>query len=225
MEISSLANTYFDKKQPWKSSGQRLETTMALCLEAVKILAIVSFPLIPTSAEKVWKMLGCATSLEVENWDRVLKTPFKAGHQLQKSHPLFVKIEDTVIAEEKQKLYGQKPDRVYQALKPEISIEDFGKIDLRVGKILAAEKIAKSKKLLHLTIDLGFEKRSIVSGIGEHYKEPSELIGKQVTVVANLEPATLMGQLSQGMVLAASEGTELRVVAIDDIITPGVRIT
>lgn len=221
MEMAALSNGYFDKKQPWKKSGKELDTTMNLCLEAIKVLALVSFPLIPASAEKVWKMLGFKDSLEVENWDRVLNTPLKVGRNLEKPEALFVKLDDDLIAEEKQKLYGHKSDRVYTALKPEIAFDDFGKIDLRVGKVLAVEKIPKSQKLLHFTVDLGFEKRSIVSGIAEHYPDPMQLIGKQVIVVANLKPAKLMGHLSQGMILAASIDKALRLPDIDEMIAPG----
>ncbi|MBM3201814.1 MAG: methionine--tRNA ligase [Chlamydiae bacterium] len=225
MEMSALSNGYFDKKQPWKSSGERLETTMAICLEAVKTLALVSFPLIPSSAEKIWKMLGFSSSLETILWEDVLKSSLQPGHCLVKPEPLFSKIEDTVIAEEKQKLYGHKPDRVYPALKEEVAIEDFGKMDLRVAKILKAEKIAKSKKLLHLTVDLGFETRPIVSGIGEHYTNPEELIGKQVVIIANLKPATIMGHVSQGMLLAASFESSLKLPSVDEAILPGSKIT
>lgn len=230
MEMAALANGYFDKQQPWnlikdKECRARLETTMALCLEAVKTLTISSFPIIPTSAGKIWHMLGFKGSLEVENWESVLGTPLKAGQCLEKPIALFAKVEDEVIQEEKEKLYSHKPDRVYPALKPEIAIEDFGKVDLRVGKILTAEKIPKSSKLLHFTVDLGFEKRSIVSGIGEHYKDLSELIGKQVVVVANLKPATIMGHLSQGMILASSLDKQLKLPSVDETMPPGSKVS
>jgi methionyl-tRNA synthetase len=229
MEMAALANGYFDKKQPWnliknKESQGVLETTMALCLEAVKILAISSFPIIPSSAEKIWKMLGFKGTLQVENWKEVFESPLKPGQKLEKPLALFTKIEDEVILDEKQKLYGHKPDIVYPSLKSEIDIEDFAKMDLRVGKILTAEKVAKSNKLLHFTIDLGFEKRSIVSGIAEHYKDLNQLVGKQVIVVANLKPATIMGYLSEGMILAASLEKQLKLPIIDELMPPGSKV-
>lgn len=104
-----------------------------------------------------------------------------------------------------------------------ISIEDFSRVDLRVAEVVAAEKVAKSKRLLKLTVKVGSETRTLVAGIAEHY-EPATLVGRKVVVVANLEPATLMGVESNGMVLAASEGNDLALIVLDRDLPPGTKV-
>ncbi len=123
---------------------------------------------------------------------------------------LFEKIEDDVIARQLQKLHDKKksmePATVeVKPLKPEITFDDFSKLDIRIGKVLAAEKMEKSNKLLKLTIDTGVDKRTVLSGIAQHFS-PEEMVGKQVTLIANLAPRKMMGIESQGMVLMAEDG-------------------
>lgn len=230
MELAQLGNIYFDSKRPWKDvktsdSLPRLKTTLGCCLECLKALALISFPIIPTTAEQIWRMLGFQDSLEARGWEGVLSAKIPTGQKIESPKVLFQKIEDSQIQEEIEKLkklsatknnkvIPEKEEKVavetnISPLKSQIQIDDVRKVDLRVGVIRQAEKIPKSKKLLRLQVDIGLELRTIVAGIGETYV-PEQLIGRSIVVVANLQPATLMGVQSEGMVLAAKQnGLEL----------------
>jgi methionyl-tRNA synthetase len=227
MELAQLGNIYFDAKMPWKdakqeSTRQAMETTIALCLDCLKTMAYIAFPIIPQTAEHLWKMLGFSNKIEDHQWEEALQKPLEVGLQLPKPSILFVKIEDDVIEKEIEKLKGMhaaalnKKNSPYEPLKEQITIDDFSKIDLRVGLIEKSEKLAKSKKLLKLVIDIGLEKRTILSGISQHFT-PEELVGKKVAVVANLKPATIMGVESHGMLLAGSIDTALELVTVQDL--------
>ena len=153
----------------------------------------------------------------------VLERPLKAGTVLSKPSPLFARIEDEWIDEEIAKLNAlhEKPEIKAEKIehmpfKPTIGLDDFHKIDLRVGLVLKAEKVAKSKKLLKLEVDLGSEKRTILSGISLHYT-PEEMVGKKVVVIANLASATLMGIESQGMILAGSIDSSLELLSVQEL--------
>ncbi len=231
MELAQLGNIYFDTKKPWSDAKQeenraRMETTLACCIGCIKSLALISSPIIPDTAEKVWKMLGHNDSIQERGWKKILSDPLESGQKLKPAAILFQKIEDVHIEKElenlqklsdsqmnKEKKIEQAP--AIQPLKAQISIEDVRKIDLRTAKILKAEPIPKSKKLVRLHIDIGLEERTIVAGIGEKYK-PEDLIGRQIVVVANLQPATLMGVESQGMLLAAKLGGELELITFEN---------
>lgn len=222
MELAQLGNAYFDAKKPWALAKDpvlrdALNTTVALCIDCIKNLSLVASPIIPASAQKIWQLLGNTTDLAQGSWDKIAKTSVPAGTKFLDPAPLFRKIEDSEIEHQITKLeqlkkMNQTPAAaepiVYEPLKEQIQFDAFDKVDIRVVKVLEAEKVAKSKKLLKLLVDLGFEKRTIVSGIAQHY-EPEDLIGKNVLLLANLAPATLMGIESQGMILAASSGSQL----------------
>lgn len=227
MELAQLGNVYFDSKRPWQAAKtpetrSDMETTIACCLECLKALALISFPIIPETAEKVWQMLGYQESLAVLSWEQVLKTPMPQGWKLAEPKILFSKIEDAQIEQEIAKLHHMaaqaKPKlaQAYAPLKPAVELEDVRKLDLRIGTVIQAQQVAKSKKLLHLQVDLGFEKRSIVSGISKAYK-PEELVGKKVVVVANLKPAKLMGVDSCGMILTGEWGEQLEVISLESL--------
>lgn len=217
MELAQAGNIYFDLKTPWK--GENTDTTLSLCLECIKNLALASLPILPSSARKIWAMLGLQ---EPKLWDEALKLTLTEGAPLPKPAILFQKVEDEVIEKQMETLQQMHKEAYevkeppYQPLKEKISIEDFFKLDLRTGTILEAEHVPKSKKLLKLLVDIGLEKRTIVSGISLHYK-PEELIGKKVVVVANLAPAKLMGIESQGMILAASIDSRLELITLEDL--------
>lgn len=225
MEIAHLGNVYFDHMKPWvlakdEASVPRMHAVIAHCMECLKILALAAFPVIPDTANKVWHMLGFSTKLETLNWEETALMPIPSGQSLREAEILFKKIEDSQIEEESVKLLElskKNRKKVYPPLKPLIDFEDFAKVDLRVATILAAEPVPKSKKLLKLQVDLGFEERTVVSGISQHYT-PEQLVGKKIILAANLKPAVLMGVESKGMILAASndEITEvLHVVSVD----------
>ena len=215
MELAQEGNAYFDSKKPWKASKDStlvpaMKTTLACCLHALQRLALISYPIIPSSAEKVWKLLGFQSSLSQEQWTAALEEEISPKQQLPEPEILFTKVEDDVVEAELEALKkrsaalkSQESD--FEPLKEQIGFENFQKLDLRVAQILKAEKIPKSKKLYKIELNLGFEQRTVVSGIAEHYSDPESLIGKKVIVVANLKPAKLMGIESQGMILAAGD--------------------
>jgi methionyl-tRNA synthetase len=181
-----------------------MQNTIGCCLECLKCLALISTPILPQTSEKLWKMLGFIKPLTSQRWDQIVDMPFPQGQPLPPSEILFTRVEDEVIQKEIDKL---KTKTQAPPAKAQIGIDDVRKLDLRVAKILTAERVPKSKKLLKLTVDIGTEHRTIAAGIGEKLTDLSSLIGKQVMIVANLKPAVLMGIESQGMILAAD--TEL----------------
>jgi methionyl-tRNA synthetase len=221
MELAAAGNAYFDAKKPWIAArsavtAHDMQMTISCCLECLKALALLSCPIIPETAEKVWQMLGFTSSLADQKWTDVLAHSLPEGQQLPKPQILFTKIEDELIAQEIEALHKmlKKAPVSASATKDPVSIDDVRKLDLRVGKVLQAERVPQSKKLLKLNVDLGTEQRTIVAGIGEKMEDISLLIGKHILVVANLKAAKLMGIESQGMVLAAEApfGLELPIV-------------
>lgn len=244
MELAQLGNVYFDAKRPWQDAKhpekrQAMETTIACCIECLKALALIATPIIPETAAKVWKMLGYAASLDEKGWEKVMTESVPSGQKLQVPQILFVKIEDEQIEKEIAALNemsqakttvpinsqtpaveGIAADQIntiaYIPQKELIDIAEVQKLDLRVGTVLEAVNVPKSKKLLKLEVDLGFEKRTIVSGISQRYT-PDQIIGKKVVVVANLKPAVLMGIQSQGMLLCGSWDASLEIVSIQNL--------
>ncbi|MBU6446417.1 MAG: methionine--tRNA ligase, partial [Verrucomicrobia bacterium] len=210
MELAQAGNGFFDAQKPWvlakdPARKEELDTVIALCIECIKNLALLAAPIIPESAQKIWHMLGFSGEIAKGNWKQIHTQAVPTGQVLREPVILFRKVEDAEIEEQIVKL-GRAVKKMetttsLPSLKPQITYDEFAKLDLRVAQILEAAKVPKSKKLLKLHIDLGFEKRTLVSGIALSY-EPEQLIGKKVIVVANLAPATIMGIESQGMVLA-----------------------
>jgi methionyl-tRNA synthetase len=224
MEIAQAGNVYFDAKRPWldakdSATHTRMNTTIACSLECLKALALVAYPIIPDSAEKIWRLLGFSDSLVSAGWDQVLLREIPQGQLLGEPVVLFRKVEDEEVDQHVAQLKSRlsSPQSSY---KPEISYEEFDKVDLRVANIIKAEAIPKSKKLIRLEVQLGDEVRQIVAGIGEKYA-PDALVGRTIVVVANLKPARLMGVESRGMLLAGhDEAGGLALVGIEGI-TPG----
>lgn len=223
MELATAGNVYFDFKKPWKDARgdseaiKRLNTTIACCLECLKALTVISYPIIPEASTKLFHFLGFTGSLEERGWDQILMQTIPERQLLATPTLLFSKIEDAQIEEEIKQLKSSLPEKKQEAekagFKPLIAYETFQQLDLRVGKIIKAEAVPKSKKLFQLQVDIGTEIRQIVSGIKENYTS-DQLIGKQVVVLVNLKPAKLMGIESQGMLLAAGEGTILELLSV-----------
>lgn len=240
MELATLANTYFDHRKPWADAKSpenilRMQTTLYACLEVIKMLALASSPIIPTSANIVWKMLGFESSVHKAHWDTVIEAPLETHTKLTKPQILFQKVEDSMIEQEIDKLHqnGAKANSVSSSqpqpketacMDTAIDFKEFQKMDLRVGKVLSAEKIEKSQKLLLLQVDLAEEApRQIVSGIAEHIS-CDELIGKSVVIVANLKPAKIMGVKSFGMLLCGDREDGSVQVAFIEGMSPGTRL-
>jgi len=228
MELAQKGNVYFDQKQPWKTAKEEhlrasMETTIACCLECLKTLALISFPVIPETAEKVWQMLGFDQQMQDLGWEAIVRTPLKKGTTLSQATILFKKIEDDQIEAELKQLKRLSQPKHYCPLKESVDIDAFQKLDLRVAKVLFAKPVKKSSKLLELEVDLGFEVRTLVSGVQQMYS-PEEIIGKKVIVIANLKPAKIMGIESQGMLLAGSWEKALELVGVDDL-PPGASVS
>lgn len=209
MNLARLGNKYLADQEPWKlikADPQRVQTIMFTALQIAAGLSILSEPLLPFTAQKMKEMLGINAQWEdVVNETQLLA----AGHTLNKSQLLFDKIEDQAIEKQLKKLKNNlshendKKD-VEEAPKKMITFEDFTQMDLKTGTILEAEKMAKTKKLLVLKVDLGHEQRTIVSGIAESYSA-EEVVGKKVSVLTNLPPREIRGVESQGMLLMAED--------------------
>ena len=223
MTFARACNKYFNDTEPWvtvKSDKARCGTTINIALQAIYTLAEIFSPVIPFSAEKMFKMLNA----EPTDWFESGKPKLEAGHQLNKAEILFTKIEDKIIEEQMNKLGVPQKEEEKKEETPLISFDDFMQVELKAAEIKEAEKIKKSKKLLKLKVDLGNETRQIVAGVAESYS-PEELIGKRVVIVANLQPAKLMGVESQGMLLAAeTEDGKLKILEPDSSVKPGTRI-
>jgi methionyl-tRNA synthetase len=205
MEMAHLCNAYFDEQKPW-ADKEHASNTIATALHMAKVLAVVCNPILPHTSERIWHMLHLEP---LQSWEEGLKALFTKN--LRPAEILFPKMEDAQIEEEIKKLSGSA-----SPFKAPIGIDEFDKVDLRVGQVIAAEKLPKSKKLLKLQVDLGFEKRQILSGIALHIS-PESLIGKKVVIVANLKPAKLMGEESQGMLLCISNEDRLEVLSGGDL--------
>ena len=230
MNLARIGNKYITECEPWKvwkTDPKRVETILNISLQLVANLAIAFEPFLPFSSEKLRKMINMPTF----EWNQLGNTDLlKAGDQLGEPELLFEKIEDEVIDKQLQKLADTKKaneEASYKAepIKPEVSFEDFEKLDIRVGHILNCEKVKKSKKLLKFTIDDGTgTERTICSGIAAYY-EPEDLIGKDVLFVANFAPRKMMGIESQGMILrAVNFDGSLNVTSLLGKVKPGSQV-
>lgn len=209
MDLARLGNKYLADEEPWKvikTDAKRVETVMNICLQITANLTIMLEPFLPFSMNKLRSFLN----LEKLDWNQLGRTDLlAAGHQTNTPELLFEKIEDATIEAQIQKLLdtkkaNQMAEAVASPAKEACTFDDFMKMDIRTATILAAEPVAKTKKLLKITLDTGIDKRTVVSGIAEHYK-PEEIIGKQVSVLVNLAPREMRGIESQGMILMAED--------------------
>jgi len=237
IDLARKGNKYLQEKEPWKKAAQQAENQqlidncLHICLQLCANLAVLINPFLPFTAKKILHLLKVVDKiLEWKNAGsmKLLST----GYTLRAPELLFRKIEDAEVQAQIEKLNKSKMEKQAEEpvketvhtvapLKPEIVFDDFAKIDLRVGTILSAKKVEKADKLLQLEIDLGSEKRTIVSGIALHFA-PEDIIGKQVTVVANLAPRKMRGIESNGMILMAADAAgKLYFVQPNEPIAPG----
>ena len=222
----SRMNKYVDKTAPWvlakdKASRPQLETVMSNLLEGLRVVSGLVYPVMPATASKMQENLAlappepCFSLDELKNWGML-----SAGAKLPKSVALFPRVDFN--KEHPGSDTGTQTEKSAVPIKPEITIEEFSRIDLRVATVINAEPVPKAKKLLKLELDTGAP-RTVVAGIANAY-EPKDLIGKQVIVVANLKPAKLMGVLSNGMVVAAVTEEGAVLATLDKPVPPGTQL-
>ncbi len=224
MGLARLGNKYFNDTEPWhtrNSDIQKCGNTIHVCLQLCASLSVYMDPVLPTAGSKLREMLnikdvrssvpdGDGAMSGSIGWEEAAEPLLKAGDTVGTPEILFKKVDDDVVAAEVAKLQQitaeDEPgvDPPYKPLADQITFDDFTRLDLRVATILTAEKMPKSKKMLRIQLDLGFEKRVVMAGAAEHYN-PDDLSGKKVVVLANLAPRTLMGIESQGMILMAED--------------------
>ena len=226
MNLARIGNKYLADTEPWKlakTDMARVGTILNLALQLAANLAIAFEPFLPFSSRKLRDMLG----MESFRWDDLGSTTLlPEGHQLGKAELLFEKIDDAAIEAQVQKLLDTKranKEQTYRAnpVKDAVSIDDFAKLDIRVGTVLACERVPKADKLLQFTIADGLDNRTILSGIAQYY-EPEELVGKQVLFIANLAPRKIRGIESQGMLLSAVDvDGNLSLTTLEHELKPG----
>ena len=229
MNIARLGNKYLADTEPWKvvkTDPERVKTILNVALQIVANTTVAIEPFMPFSAEKLLRMLA----VEKIDWEMIGHSDLiPAGHTISAPELLFEKIEDEVIERQVQKLQDTKRANEAAAAtvepqKESVTFDQFGKMDIRVSTVVAAEKVAKTKKLLKLTVDTGIDTRTIVSGIAEYYT-PEELVGRQILVLVNLLPRELKGITSEGMILMAADATgKLTLLAPTDKVPNGSQV-
>jgi methionyl-tRNA synthetase len=220
MNLARAANKYFNDSEPWKSAKEdpgKCATTISISLQVVRGLAVLMAPVVPSTSEKIWSLLNLPGTVHRQHWEGSALTEIPPGQKIGTPQILIQKIEDAVIESELARLPGQREAGSAATApsmppeKPKITIEDFARVDLRIARVLSCEPVPKSTKLLKLQVEVGSERRQVVAGVAQHYR-PEDLVGKTIVVVFNLQPAKLMGQESQGMLLAASDASGKLVV-------------
>ncbi|WP_163102919.1 methionine--tRNA ligase [Peribacillus alkalitolerans] len=233
--LVSRTNKFIDETQPWalakdESKQQDLAGVMVHLAESLRRIAVLLKPFMTQTPDKIFNQLSISAE-ELKTWESLEKFGvIPAGTKVEKGEPIFPRLEmKDEIEYIKMKMQGgsapvaeEKQDaKVEQA--EEISIDDFMKVELRVAQVIEAEPVKKADKLLKLQLDLGFEKRQVISGIAQYYK-PEELVGRKVICVTNLKPVKLRGELSQGMILAGSENGQLSLATVDQTLPNGAKV-
>lgn len=233
-QLVSRTNKYIDETQPWalaknEESKGELASVMVHLAESLRRIAILLQPFLTRTPKGIFTQLGIQNQT-LHTWDSLENFGLiPSGTKVEKDAPLFPRLE---IAEEvefiKTKMQGTTPAPEEKEIEvpeklAEIAIDDFMKIDLRVAQVIQAEPVKKTDKLLKLQLDLGYEKRQVVSGIAEYYK-PEELVGRKVICITNLKPVKLRGELSQGMILAGSKDGQLSLATVDQSLPNGSKV-
>lgn len=219
IRLAKFGNKYFNDSEPWrtiKDNPERCATTLYVCSQLMRSLAIMLVPYLPSTSEKIWKSLDLSGSVHDHRWESAGELALKHGHKILKPEPLFEKISN-------KKIVAKTEEKSQKNQAHTVKGEDFAKLDIKIGKILEVEHIPKSKKLLKISVDLGGERRTIVAGLADHYR-PEELVGKHVAVVLNMEPVQLMGVKSEGMLLAAEDGEVVSILTIEKSVKPGAKV-
>ncbi len=223
--IVHRSNKYIDETMPWvlakdESKKARLATVLYNLLESIRHIAVMLSPMMPQTSELIF----AAINSDEKSWASTESFgALKAGDKVGEAKPMFARIDEEKMLSE---IYASldSDEKAVAPIKEEITIDDFAKLDLRVAKVLKAEKVEKADKLLKLTVSLGGEERTVVSGIAKFYT-PEEIVGKNVVMIANLKPVKLRGIMSNGMILAAADEDGLKVVVTDDEMPSGTQVS
>ncbi len=226
LNIAKRCNKYIDETAPWvlakdEEKKGRLSTALYNLIESIRIMAILIKPFIPSTADEIMKQINC----DITDYESV-KTfgAYKLGTKVGTATPLFNRIDaEKFLKELEESMPKSEPEKPAEPELPEVEIDHFGALDLRVAKILACEKVEKSDKLLKLQVDIGSEKRQIVSGIAKDYT-PDDLVGKKVIIIKNLKPAKIRGVESKGMLLASSGKDKINVIFAPENAEPGEKV-
>ena len=224
MNLARMGNKYFAETEPWKlikTNEDRVATVMNVGIQIAANLAIAFDPFLPFTTKRIREMMR----LPLSQWDSLGSRDLASdGHQLGASEVLFSKFDDTQIKEQIEKLNQSKDTTSkFPTMKDEIQFDDFMKMDVRVGEIIGAEKHPNADKLLVLNVDTGIDRRTIISGIAEHFT-PADIIGKKVSVLLNLAPRKIRGVESQGMILMAENEGELSFISPEKDVIAGAEI-
>jgi methionyl-tRNA synthetase len=225
LQLVRATNRYFEANAPWalvKTDKQKCGEVLYTCAEALRISAVLLSPVMPERTARLLARLGEPMeryALSAAAWGRL-----RPGAKLEHGDPLFPRIDEKMFPSLLPEIFGEtQPAPVTTPLADLIEITDFTRVNLRVAKVLAATPVEKTDKLLRLQIEIGAETRQIIAGIAQHYK-PDEIVGKLIVVVANLKPAKLRGELSEGMLLAAKINGKLKLLTVDGMIESGAAI-
>jgi methionyl-tRNA synthetase len=233
-QLVSRTNKYIDETQPWNlaktvENKAKLASVMVHLAESLRRIAVLLQPFLTRTPKEIFKQLGI-TDETLQTWESLEQFGMiPSGMKVEKGQPIFPRLEmEEEVAFIKTKMQGttspveekkeEKPEEL-----PEISIDDFMKVDLRVAEVISCEPVKKADKLLKLQLDLGYEKRQVVSGIAQYYK-PEEMVGRKVICITNLKPVKLRGELSQGMILAGSKDGQLSIATVDQTLPNGSKV-
>ncbi|RKD22813.1 methionine--tRNA ligase [Ammoniphilus oxalaticus] len=245
-ELVGRTNKYIDETTPWglakeETKRGRLATVLYNLAESIRITSILIQPFMTKTPAKIWTQLGLQVGSPEVDWDQAGQWgKLPAGSKIDRSGVLFPRLEleaemaaideKTAAALQQAEQNQQKQEQEQQSAQPsapeaeEITIDDFMKVELRVAEVISAEPVPKADRLLKLQLDLGYEQRQVVSGIAKYYN-PTELKGQKVICVTNLKPVKLRGEMSYGMILAASEGDQLKLASVPEGMPNGAKIT
>ena len=233
IDFARSANTYLSTKEPWKlvkNDPSTVETILYLAAQSVSTLSIILSPIIPETADKIWKTLNQEGNIRKQRLAEAGKLKLQPGQIIQESEPLFQKIDPLELEEKltktKEKSKKVKKKELKMVDSETIPFKEFQRLDIRIGTIIASERVPKTDNLLKLRVDLGEDlgERQLVAGLAS-FRESKVFIGQKVTVVVNLEPATIRGIRSEGMILAAVEGEELGLLIPDQDVPNGSKVS
>ncbi|MHA1994444.1 MAG: methionine--tRNA ligase [Candidatus Hodarchaeales archaeon] len=233
IDFARTANGYLSTKEPWKlikTDPTSVETTLYLCAQSVATLSVILSPIIPDSATKIWDALKQDGSVHNQLLSEAGKLKLTPGSKILESKPLFTKIEIEELQKQLDEIHKKQSKKTKNVNKMSdreiIPFKDFEKLDIRIGTIIKAEKVPKAKNLLKLRVDLGDEigERQLVAGLAS-FRKAEELIDQKITVIVNLEPVTIRGVRSEGMLLAAVEGKDLGLIVPDKNVANGTKVS